>query len=201
MKKSEKQKFEDNLTTFAIIAIPAITLFVAFQKSPLEYTLSMIGNWFDVDERIKFLIWGITTAFLLTFLIYNLYKKTKFKNPKAYLSLFAAGLFLILSVITPTTTQNPIPKAMRNAFKIEAHGIFGILFAVFIIISLTIFSNYYSKKEKNKSIKARRMLLGVLGISILMLIIFGMTAIFEIIFFISLVIYILIIDKKESKKL
>lgn len=192
------KKFNEYLVIFSIIIIPLYTLIYSLKKSPFEYTLSMIGSWFGHKE--SFIIWGIITAFFITISIINIYKKTKFKNKKAYWFLYISAIFLILTVLTPSMYDEPIPKELRT-LNINTHAVLGVLFAVFLITSLLFFSKYLSSIDKELSIKSLKLIILTVGGSILTLVIFGMTGLFELFFFISLSIFLIIINKQLKKKI
>ena len=186
-------EFNEKLAIFAGIAIPILTILFGTEKSPFKYTLSMIGNWFNWGDRIKFIIWGIFTAIFIVIFLIHIFQETRFRNKKAYRFLYASGILLVLSVFTPTITKQPIPLDMRT-LRIGLHEIFSVLFSIFLIASLYLFSRYLSESEQELSIKPLRYLLITVGGSILVLTIFGMTGIFEFFFFISLSIFLLIVE-------
>jgi asparagine N-glycosylation enzyme membrane subunit Stt3 len=113
MKKGRFQKFLEQKDIIAAVLITILTILIAIDKSPFQYSLSMIGNWFSAADRVKFLIWGFIVSLLLVWLILQVYKRAKFKNKKARNLLFLAGIFLILTVIIPTASREPIPKELR----------------------------------------------------------------------------------------
>lgn len=155
----------------------------------------MIGNWFGPQERIRFIVWGILTATAFTFFLIQIYKKTKFQNKKSYHFLYASAIFLILSVLTPTIEQNPIPLELRKGLYLDLHALFTILFAIFLILSIYTFTKYLAKINEELSIKSTRYLLVTAGVLILLMTIFGMTGIFEIFFFIALSIFLIVLEK------
>lgn len=193
------RKFLEKLLLFSVISIPLFTLLLASHRAPWEYTLSMIGNWFTKEERVKFILWGIFTATALTFFLIQIYKKTKFKNKKAYRLLYLSAFFLILTVLTPTLEQEPIPRELRKILVFNFHALFAVLFAIFLILSIYTFTKYLSKINQKLSIDSTRYIMFTSGGSILLLTIFGMTGIFELFFFISLSIFLLIL-KINTKK-
>jgi hypothetical protein len=191
------KKFTEHIMLFSIICIPLFTLLFSTRKSPFDYTLSMIGNWYGYQK--SFIIWGIITAILLSFIIIHIYKKTKFQNQRAYRFLYLSIIFLILTVIVPTAHDEPVPKEVRALIDVNIHGLLGVLFAVFLITSLTLFAKYLSLVNKELSIKSMRLLMITVGGSILTLTIFGMTGIFEIFFFFSLSAFLMIINNNIKK--
>ena len=185
------KKFNELLIFFSLFAIPVYALYFGLKKSPFEYTFSMIGNWFEY--KINFIIWGVVTAILLFIVIVNLYKKTKFKNKKAHQLMYSSLFFLILTVITPTAHSEPIQEELKSHFfYFNLHGFFAVLFGLFLLTSLFIFSRYTSQINKNFSTKSLLLLLTTVGGSVFTLFIFGMTGIFELFFFISLSAFLIV---------
>lgn len=178
-------KFNESLVSYALVTVPLYAVYFALKESPLDYTMSMIGNWFD--NRINFIIWGIVTATLLLISIIHIYNKTKFENKKARHFAKLSMLFLILTVITPTAHNEVIYEELNQGlFYVNLHGIFGFMFGLFLLLSLFLFSKYLSVVNKEMSIKSIRLLLITVGGSIITLFIFGMTGIFELFFFLFL---------------
>jgi len=194
----KNHRFNDSLISFALLTVPFYAVIFAFKESPLNYTFSMIGNWFE--NRINFIIWGLITATLLLISIIHIFNKTKFENKQAHRLAKLSMLFLVLTVITPTANNEAIYSELEGKMSfINLHGIFGFIFGLFLLISLFLFSRYLSAINKETSIKSIRLLLITVGGSILTLFIFGMTGIFELFFFLSLSVF-LIITNKEIKK-
>ena len=106
-----------------------------------------------------------------------------------YTSLF----FLNLTVITPTAHSEPIQEELKSHFfYFNLHGLFAVLFGLFLLTSLFIFSRYTSQINKNFSTKSLILLLTTIGGSVFTLFIFGMTGIFELFFFLSLSIFLIV---------
>ena len=188
----------ERILQFGIFMILTVTFIFALKKSPFEYTFSMIGNWFDY--RLGFVIWGVLTGTFLTIFFIHLFKKIQFKKKKTIRYAYASGVFLILTVLTPTRIQEPIEKALRVP-HIDIHLFWAILFIFFTLATLYSFSKYLSTINKKLSVKSMRYLLLTIGGSILLLTIFGMTGIFELFFFVFLLIYLKFLDQNVTKTL
>lgn len=192
-------KFARALALFSLIMVPCYAIFFGLQKSPFKYTFSMIGNWFG--ERSDFVVWGIVTALLLLFGIFSIYHGTSFKSPRAHYLLYASMLLLVLSVMTPTVDTEPLQNELRSKmFYLNLHGLFAALFAIFLLLSLFLFSRYLAAIDKKLSIHSVRWLLIVSGGSLLTLFLFGMSGIFEIFFFVSLSIFLMVVTNNYFKK-
>ncbi len=192
------RKFNEYLVLFCLLILPLYSIFFGFKESPLDYTFSMIGNWYD--NRINFIIWGVITALLLFISIIHIYNKTKFKNKSAYRYLYYSLIFLVLTVITPTVHSEPVYNEFKTMFNyINFHGFFGVLFGIFLMTSLFLFSKFLSTINKNLSISSFKYLFITIGGSLLTLFLFGMTGVFELFFFLSLSLFLLIINIKTKK--
>jgi len=196
------KKFNKSILTYFIISIPLFTLWFSFNKSPFEYTLSMIGNLFDFKS--KFIIWGIITGILLLITIYNIYKRYEFKDRRSFRYLLFAVIFLVLTVLTPTIDNTfvegdheLVDYDVTAPFLLNFHNAFAILFSLFLMLSLFLFSKYLSSYDKEIYLKSFNWFLITLGGSILMLFLFGMTGVFEVYFFIFLSIFLLILNIHE----
>ena len=176
---------------FGILSLPIWTILYATNKSPFDYTLSMIGNWFDY--RIYFIIWGIVTGILFTSFLIYLFKKTNFNNKKSKKYAYLSGIFLILTVLTPSTNQEPIDKALR-ILHLDLHVMWGALFVFFLLTTFYMFYKYLKTINKEISVKSSKYLIFTIFGSLLLLTLFGMTGIFEIFFFISIIFYMLMLD-------
>jgi hypothetical protein len=185
------KRFNEKMITFSIIMIPLLTLFFGLRESPFNYTLSKIGNWFGHFNI--FVTWGIITAILLLITIYDIYNKFHFKNKRAIFYLALASLFLVLTVITPMLPQEVVTQELRKWFIFNFHFLFAVIFSLFLIISLYLFTKYLSSINKKLSLRSFKWLLITVGGSLLILFFFGITGVFQLFFFISLSIFLLIL--------
>lgn len=192
MEDKKTQRFLD----FGLILAIIMTISLATKKSPLDYTFSMIGNWFQY--KTTFIIWGLITGTLLTIYFIKLFNETNYTNKKSVRYAYLSGIFLILTVITPTANQEPIEKALRQT-HVDLHLILSLLFIIFILMTLYSFSKYLATINKQISLKSMKFLLISVGGSIFLLTTFGMVGIFELFFFISIFIYLIITEKNISE--
>lgn len=176
---------------FGILTLPIWTIIYATNKSPLDYTLSMIGNWFDY--RLNFIIWGVVTGILFTLFLIHLFKKTNFNNKKSKRYAYLTGIYLILTVLTPTSIREPIDKALR-VWHIDLHVVWSVLFAFSLLTCLYMFSKFLKTSHKQISVRSSRYMIITIFGSLLLLTLFGMTGIFELFFFISVTFYMVMLD-------
>jgi len=176
---------------FGIIMIPIFTIIFGFFEPPTNYTLSMIGNWFNF--RFDFIIWGIFTATLIVLFLNRVTRHINLRTTKQKLYIYLTGLFLILAVITPTRIRHPVEKSLRHII-IDLHLFWSVLFAIFLLLSLYFLIKYFEKTNNKFAKKSTTIFWITIGGSLFLLFIFGMTGIFEIFFFTVLAIYFYLIE-------
>ncbi len=185
----DREKMKRNriryLALFAIIFIPLYTYLFGTRESPFDYTLSMIGN--KLGYRLNFIIWGTVTGLLLTFFIIRLYVLKSFKNRRARRLLIWSLIFLVLTVVIPAVETLPLLKRL--------HAVFAVAFALSLTTSLYLFIRYLSEINQEVSVKSMWMLYFVLGGSLGLFFLFGNTGVFELFFFFSLSIFLLLLNK------
>ncbi len=160
----------------SIAFVPINTLIFGLKKSPVEYTLSNIGNFFDY--RVNFIIWGVVTGLLLIGFIGFTFRKAQFEHNKAKRYLILSYVFLILTVLTPALRD-------QMQFWFMVHNVTATLFALFLVASLLFFMHYLSENNKKVYSKSLFSLLFSIGFPVLLLILFGrITGLAEIAFFV-----------------
>lgn len=178
-------KFEDWFAIITTAIIMVTTLSFGFRASPLDYTLSMIGNRFDA--RLEFIIWGILTAGLLVLFVLHIFKLGAFKHEKARKHVMRSGVFLVLTVVTP---------AIEELWPIlhRLHAVFGALFGLSLVASIYFFIKYI--KAFNQKLFSVSFLLLMLsaGGSVILFFIFGNTGLFELFFFVSIPLVLLFLE-------
>jgi len=175
---------------FSIIMIPLFTYLFATKESPFDYTFSMIGNKFWY--RLNFIMRWVFTGFMLTFYILRLFVLKSFSNKNARKLLVASLVLLILTVVIPAIETIPITK--------KIHNLLVVAFTISLTASLYIFTIYMQKTDKNSYKRSLGLFLFTIGGSLSMLFIFGMSGIFELFFFFSLAIFLLIIHMLHKIK-
>lgn len=171
------------LAIFAVVIIPIYTYLFGTNESPFHYTLSMIGN--QVEYRLRFIIWGVVTGFLLTFYISRMYIMKSFSQPRAHRLLLWSHIFLVLTVVIPAVDHLPFLKSV--------HAVMAVFFGVSLLTSLYLFIRFLGEIDEHISFKSSWMLLFVLLGSIGLFFLLGNTGIFELFFFISLAVFLAIL--------
>ena len=173
------------IALFTLLAIPLYTYLFATKESPFYYTMSMIGN--TPGYRWAFIIWGTVTAIMISFYVYRLYVLKAFRHRKANKLLIASLVFLVLTVIIPAVEEMPFLK--------QLHAVVAVFFALSLTASLYLFIRYLAAIDEEISIRSTWMLLTLLGISIGLYFLLGNTGIFELFFFFSLSLFLLLLKK------
>lgn len=186
-KKWSKEKLSRGymryLAIFAVVVIPLYTYLFGTNESPFNYTLSMIGN--QMEYRLRFIIWGVVTGFLLTFYIARMYVMKSFSHPRAHRLLLWSHIFLVLTVIIPAVDHLPFLKGL--------HALMAVLFGLSLITSLYLFIRFLGEIDEHISFRSGRMLLIVLLGSIGLFFLLGNTGIFELFFFFSLAVFLAVL--------
>ena len=186
IKAKKINRYRTFMAVYAIITIPIFTILFATKQSPFQYTLSQIGNYFDWDHRKDFIIWGIVTGGGFAVYMTHLFNKAYFQNKKGRTWLILSNLFLVLTVITPSI-KDVFP------FFTRLHFIYSGLFAISLVLSTTFFIEYLGQINAEITTKSITWGLVVIGGSVLSLLIFGKTGIFEIFFLVTFSIYLIVL--------
>ena len=169
----------------SILTVPAYTIFLGTKKSPFKYTLSNIANLFDYNT--SFIVWGIVTG--TCFLVYLLWTFTKldYKNKRARGYLIASNVFLLLTVTTPAIKDvMPLLHFM--------HVICSVLFALFLILSIMLFIQYFSIRDRWLGKIAFTLFLATVAIPMFTLFFMGLNGVVEILFFVCISIFLIILN-------
>ncbi len=171
------------LAIFSLVMIPLLTYFFAMIDSPQYYTFSKIGNL--LGYRISFILWWAITGLMIVFFLLRLYLLHAFSDKNARGLLILSLFFLLLTVLIPALEHLPVLSAF--------HALVAIAFALCLIVSLYLFVLYLQQYNKKVYIWSLIFLFIMVGWSLLMLLIFGMTGIFELFFFCTLSIFFVFI--------
>ena len=174
------------LATIAIILIPVYAISFGFEQNPFTYTFSMIGNQFD--KMTEFIIWGAVTGGAFVFFIGMLFKQAAYKEKKARRLLIWSNIFLVLCVATPAIREiDPIAHKL--------HALWGGLFGISLCISIYLFIKHLIATNKNISPKTLMYYNIVVIGSIACYLFFGNTGVFELFFFITLSVLLMVLGR------
>lgn len=176
--------YTGNLVASALILIPLGTHLFGLKRSPFHFTLSMIGN--TVGNRLRFVLWGIVTAALLGFSIISLFRAARYHGERGLRLLRLSVLLLVVTVLTPLLEGMPVLGAM--------HNFFGAAFGISLVACLSLFIRYLAHVQKKISLRSRSLLHFTVAGSLSMLFLFGITGVFELFFFSSVTLLLLVLD-------
>jgi hypothetical protein len=172
-------------TLFAIIFIPLGTWIFGTRESPFQHTFSYIGN--SAGYKISFIIWGMVTGALITFLVIRLYILYSFKDRRARRLLIWSLVFLIMTVMLPSIEDIPI--------LYQIHTSLAVAFAISLLVSLFLFIQYLHAIHQKVFSWSMFMIIFIFGGTIILYFIFGNTGIFELYFFFSITIFLFLLNK------
>jgi len=173
--------------TGVMIALMSALLFtVVFGtlENPFVYTFSNIGNFFDY--RLVFIIWSILsgvaiqTAILALFRLEDYARGRHLKN----ILLAAAVVFLVATALIPALKE-------EYPFWHVLHFATAILHAVCVFAAFMPFAVWVSRENPRLRRVIVGLIAGVWGGSILALVFFGKSGLFEMWFFVGMILFLL----------
>lgn len=169
------------IMSFLIFAL-VFTFIFGTLEDPFIYTLSNIGNFFSY--RIVFIIWSMIAGLAIVVAIIALFKLEGYKKKGAYISVYLAAFFLIATGVIP---------ALKDTYPFWhfLHTVTSGVLAVFLYIALVPFSIWISKENPRLRISIIVWQIVIWIGSILVLILYLHSALFEIWFFVSTILFLL----------
>jgi len=170
----------------AVMSILLLALIFTFifgtLENPFHYTLSNIGNFFNY--RILFIVWSIICGLAIEIGFLALLRLENYGNKKTYTFLYLATFFLIATGLLPALKDTqPILHYL--------HVLSSVLLAIFYTLSLIPFSIWITKENPRlRAIIATWLSVIWIG-SISMIVIYQHSALFEIWFFATIIIFLL----------
>lgn len=176
---SDDKKISLSFSIFAVITIPLLSLFFVELDSPFDFTMSYMGN---NGHRIFFIIWGNITAVLLGLFAIRTYNTYQYHDKRSRILVGLAYLFLVLTVLLPSVDDLPILASL--------HTLCAIAFSACFIISLTLFLLYIRSINKKIGLKGLKLYFASIGIPLLALFLFGHCGVYEILFFVTISLFL-----------
>ncbi|MBI9009389.1 MAG: DUF998 domain-containing protein [Tenericutes bacterium] len=165
-----------------LVAALVLTLVYGMLENPFIYTLSNIGNFFTY--RYIFIIWSIITGGTIQIAAIILFKLEKYKTKYGYFLIGLSAIFLVLTAILP---------ALKDEFPFFhiLHTFTSGLHALFLFLALIPFSIWISQENPRLRLNIYIWTAVIYAGSIVMLVLFQHSALFELWFFISNILYLL----------
>ncbi|MGD9909720.1 MAG: hypothetical protein AB7U79_03845 [Candidatus Izemoplasmatales bacterium] len=164
-----------------VLALIVTTIYGTLEN-PLSYTLSNIGNFFDY--RVFFIVWAILTGLAIQSSILALFRLEKYHKKAKYTFVLISVIFLVLTALTP---------ALKDVYPFWhlLHTLFAGLHALFLLLSVVPFTNYVARENPRLRQTLYTWEVIIWGGAILTLLIIGKSAIFELWFFVSMILFLL----------
>lgn len=181
-KELTKQRRLRTLVMSLILLSLLFTVVYGTLENPFTYTLSNIGNFFDY--RVLFIVWAIVTGFAIQIGILALFKLEGYLEKTRVHFVLLSVIFLILTAIIP---------ALKEEFPFWhlIHTLFAGLHALFLLLSFFPFVREVGKGNPRLSQIINIWMMLIWGGGIFALIVFRKSAIFELWFFITLLVFLL----------
>ena len=165
-----------------LLASLVITLVYGMLENPFIYTLSNIGNFFSY--RFVFIIWSVIIGGSIQIAVIVLFRLEKYKTKYGYLFIGLSALFLVTTAILPALKEE-LP--LLHVFHTLTSG----FHAVFLFLALVPFSIWVSQENPRLRRNIYIWSAVIYAGSIVMLILFQHSALFELWFFVSNILYLL----------
>jgi hypothetical protein len=180
VKQRKIRIFVMSLLLFALV----FTIIFGTLESPFDYTLSNIGNHFNLQYRIMFISWALTCGLAIQTAIISLIRLEEYQSKYCTLFVGLATASLIATGVIPALIED-------FPFWHAVHTLTSGLTALFLLLSLVPFVRFLSRENPRLRVTLTIWLIIVWIGSILLLIFFGKTGMFEIWFFVSNILFLL----------
>jgi len=181
-KELTKQRQTRTLIMSLLLSAFVFTFIYGTLENPFSYTLSNIGNFFSY--RLLFIIWTIVSGAAIEIAVITLIKLENYKDKQTIYYIYLATFFLIATGLIPALKED-------YPFWHWMHVASSVLLSLFYTLSVIPFSLWISKENPRlRQIVFSWLMVIWLG-SISMVIIFKHSAMFEIWFFATMILYVL----------
>ena len=158
------------------------TLVFGMLENPIIYTMSNIGNFFTY--RVVFIIWAIITGISMVAGLLALFELEEYKTKYGRILVYMSILFLIATGLIPAL------KELYPTWHL-IHTITSGLHALFLYMALVPFSKWISKENPRLRIALFVWQIIIWIGSVLMIVLFWHSAMFELWFFVTNIVFLL----------
>jgi len=158
------------------------TLIFGTLENPFVYTLSNIGNLFDY--RLFFIIWAIVSGLAIQASVIALFRLEHYYRKSGYIFVGLAAFFLVITAIIPALSE-------LYPFWLLIHTVCAGIHAVFMLMTLIPYVAYVSKNNPRLRLILMIWMLVIVAGSIVALILFGKSGMFELWFFATTILFLL----------
>lgn len=165
-----------------LLAALLLTVVYGTLENPFIYTFSNIGNFFDY--RALFIVWAIVSGIAIQVSIQALFRLEEYQAKAKYTFAALSSVFLILTAIIP---------ALKDIYPFWhfLHTAFAVIYALFILITLVPFVNWVSRENPRLKLVLQIWMIVIWIGSLLPLIILGKSGLFEMWFFVTVIMFML----------
>jgi len=177
-----KQRRRRILVMYLLLFSFALTIIYGTLENPFKYTLSKIGNYFTY--RWVFIVWAMVTGFAIQIAILVLFHVEEYKAKHPYIYNSLSAIFLTATAIIPSLSK-------IYPFWHFIHTLLTVFYAISVFLSINPFVIWVGKNNPRLRFFLN-IWLGVIWIgSLFPIILFGKTGMFELWFFLTLIIFLL----------
>lgn len=170
------------IMTFLLFAL-LFTVSYGSIENPFQYTFSKIGNRFNIGNRIVFVIWAISTGTIIQASILALFRIEKYTNKRHFIFIASGTFFLVASAV--------IPSLPEFKFWTWMHLLTAGLFAVFLTMGFFPFAIWVARENPRLQRVIYVWMAITWGGGSFWYIALGNTGMFEMWFFVLLIIFLL----------
>ncbi|QWB99526.1 hypothetical protein KHQ88_05000 [Mycoplasmatota bacterium] len=181
LKQVRKQRMF--IVSFLLFAL-VLTIAFGTLEDPFRYTLSNIGNRFGWGPRIMFIIWAFVSGLAIEISFIFIMKLINYNDRKCSLFIGLSSISIILTGLIPAL-KNELP------FWHTLHVISSGLIALFFFLAMIPLIKYIVTIIPDFKIFMYIWLAVILLGSIVLLILFRITAMFEIWFFVTTILFLI----------
>ncbi|MBU0996540.1 MAG: hypothetical protein KKE16_00680 [Firmicutes bacterium] len=164
-----------------LVALVSTSVFGTLEN-PLEYTLSNIGNFFSY--RWLFIVWAMVTGISIQISVLALFRLEEYYKKISYVYVGISAAMLVLTAIVPAL------KDIYPFWQI-VHTVFSGLHALFLLLAIAPFLKRTSDENPRLKQIINVWLIVIWGGGVLTMLILGKSAIFELWFFIGMILFLL----------
>lgn len=159
------------------------TIIYGTLQDPFKYTFSKIGNRFDPELRVVFIVWASYTGFVIQLCILALFRLENYTKKLHYIFILIGVVFLVFTALAPSLDHLPIWTWV--------HIITGVIFALFLTMGFLPFMRWVARENPRLRRAVYIWMSVIWGGSISFMFILGNTGVFEIFFFCTFIIFLL----------
>ena len=187
LKKIHKRLLLDRSTRMTLIVylLSPLLLTVVYGtlENPFQYTFSKIGNRFQPELRVLFIVWASYTGFAIQACIIALFSLEGYKKRRHYAYIIIAIVFLVLTALAPALDHLP--------FWTWVHIVTGGLFGLFISMGFVPFMRWVGRENPRLRRIVYAWMTIIWGGSFSIMFILGNTGAFELWFFSTFILFLL----------